>query len=95
MLFVKKCVWGGGGRGEMVVRRGFCVLRQVEKTINTGTSIPKLNHSQDAYGSFRKSVNFGGNHSTHYKGGSHALCVFLLNKSGFEQVTGYPMEKRR
>ena len=36
----------------------------------------------------------GGNHSTHYKGGSHALCVSLLNKSGFEQVTGYTIEKR-
>ena len=35
-----------------------------------------------------------GNHSTHYKGGSHALCVSLLNKSGFEQVTGYTIEKR-
>ena len=40
MLFVKKvcvCVGegGGGGGGEVVVRRGFCVMRQLEKTINT------------------------------------------------------------
>ena len=40
---------GGGGGGELVVmRRRFCVLRQVEKTINTRTGIPKLNHSQNA-----------------------------------------------
>ena len=38
---------GAAGVKEVVMRRRFCVLRQISKTIKTMTGIPKLNHSQN------------------------------------------------
>ena len=82
------------------MRKGFCVLRQMSKTINTRTSIPKLNHSPDAKRSLRKSVNFfffffgggGGGTIPRIPREVLTLSVFLY-QSGFEQVNGYTMEK--
>ena len=44
MLFVKRCVGGGEGAGGKVVvmRRRFCVLRQVEKQSTQGKAFQNL-----------------------------------------------------
>ena len=49
MLFVKRCVGGGGGGGGEGggYEKEILCSEAGRETINTGKSIPKLNHSQD------------------------------------------------